>query len=72
MNCTYPIYIGDAFNNNFIDAIIGSGVAAIFMSRIKNNNPPLIFEDGNQSRDFVSVHDVVQACDLSIKKNSGN
>ena len=49
-----------------------TGVAAIFMSRIKNNNKPLIFEDGNQSRDFVSVHDVVQACNLSMKKNSGN
>ncbi len=39
-----------------------TGVAAIFQSRIKNNQPPVVFEDGNQTRDFVSVHDIVQGC----------
>lgn len=38
-----------------------TGVAAIFMSRLKNGNRPMIFEDGRQARDFVSVHDVVRA-----------
>ena len=38
-----------------------TGVAAIFMSRLKNDHPPLVFEDGNQTRDFVSVHDIVSA-----------
>lgn len=38
-----------------------TGAAAIFASRIKNGNPPLIYEDGQQSRDFISVHDVVEA-----------
>ncbi len=38
-----------------------TGVAAIFMSRIKNNHAPVIFEDGMQTRDFVSVHDIVRA-----------
>ena len=38
-----------------------TGVAAIFSNRILNDNPPVIFEDGRQSRDFVHVHDVVQA-----------
>jgi dTDP-L-rhamnose 4-epimerase len=48
-----------------------TGVCAIFSSRIKNNNPPLIFEDGLQSRDFVSVHDIVEANILAMKnKNS--
>jgi dTDP-L-rhamnose 4-epimerase len=37
-----------------------TGVAAIFSSRLMNGNQPLIFEDGEQSRDFVSVHDVVR------------
>jgi dTDP-L-rhamnose 4-epimerase len=37
-----------------------TGVAAIFSSRLMNGNPALIYEDGEQSRDFVSVHDVVQ------------
>lgn len=44
-----------------------TGVAAIFMSRIKNNKPPIIFEDGLQTRDFVYVEDVVQACILALK-----
>jgi dTDP-L-rhamnose 4-epimerase len=38
-----------------------TGVAAIFMSRLKNGNPPLLFEDGAQSRDFVHVSDVARA-----------
>lgn len=38
-----------------------TGAAAIFSSRIKNGNRPLIYEDGLQSRDFISVHDVVAA-----------
>jgi dTDP-L-rhamnose 4-epimerase len=49
-----------------------TGVAAIFMSMIKNNNPPLIFEDGNQSRDFVSVHDIIKGCILSIENSSAD
>lgn len=49
-----------------------TGVAAIFMSRLKNNQQPLIFEDGNQKRDFVSVHDVVQANMLTMEKNEAN
>jgi dTDP-L-rhamnose 4-epimerase len=39
-----------------------TGVLAIFASRLLNGKRPLIFEDGEQRRDFVSVHDVVQAC----------
>ncbi len=38
-----------------------TGVAAIFISRIKAGKSPTIFEDGKQSRDFVSVHDIVTA-----------
>lgn len=45
-----------------------TGVSAIFMSRIKNNNQPIINEDGLQSRDFISVHDVVEACILAMEK----
>jgi dTDP-L-rhamnose 4-epimerase len=43
-----------------------TGVLAIFASRLLNGNAPLIFEDGLQRRDFVSVHDVVQACRLAL------
>ncbi len=44
-----------------------TGVLAIFASRLLNNNSPLIFEDGNQRRDFVSVYDVVHACRLALE-----
>ena len=38
-----------------------TGVLAIFASRLLNERPPLINEDGRQRRDFVSVHDVAGA-----------
>ena len=38
-----------------------TGVAAIFISRLLNDQPPLIFEDGEQMRDFVHVRDVANA-----------
>jgi dTDP-L-rhamnose 4-epimerase len=43
-----------------------TGVLAIFASRLLNGNRPLVFEDGKQLRDFVSVHDVARACRLSL------
>lgn len=49
-----------------------TGVAAIFMSRIKNGNPPVIYEDGLQTRDFVSVHDIVEANILAMKKEEAD
>ncbi|MGA2159340.1 MAG: NAD-dependent epimerase/dehydratase family protein [Dehalococcoidia bacterium] len=49
-----------------------TGVCAIFLSRIKNDQPPLIFEDGKQLRDFVSVHDIVQACLLAMEKKEAD
>lgn len=47
-----------------------TGVCAIFSARIKNNNPPMIFEDGLQSRDFISVHDIAEANIMAM--NSSN
>lgn len=44
-----------------------TGVLAIFASRLLNNKAPLIFEDGNQKRDFVSVYDVARACRLALE-----
>ncbi|HZV35031.1 MAG TPA: NAD-dependent epimerase/dehydratase family protein [Verrucomicrobiae bacterium] len=44
-----------------------TGVLAIFASRLLNNNPPLIFEDGLQRRDFVSVHDIARAGRLALE-----
>ena len=44
-----------------------TGVLAIFAARYLNNKPPLIFEDGLQKRDFVSVTDVARACRLAME-----
>jgi len=47
-----------------------TGVAAIFITRIKHDNPPVIFEDGLQTRDFVSVHDIARANILAMEAES--
>jgi dTDP-L-rhamnose 4-epimerase len=44
-----------------------TGVLAIFASRLLNRKRPMIFEDGEQLRDFVSVYDVAQACRLALE-----
>jgi dTDP-L-rhamnose 4-epimerase len=46
---------GQALSNPY------TGVLAIFASRLLNGQPPLIFEDGRQRRDFVHVGDVARA-----------
>jgi dTDP-L-rhamnose 4-epimerase len=43
-----------------------TGVCAIFSSRLLNDQRPLVFEDGNQTRDFVHVSDIVQANLLAL------
>jgi dTDP-L-rhamnose 4-epimerase len=47
-----------------------TGVLAIFASRLLNGKPPLIFEDGRQRRDFVSVYDVARACLAALEAPS--
>lgn len=46
-----------------------TGVLAIFAARLLNRQRPLLFEDGNQRRDFVSVKDVARACRLALEKD---
>lgn len=44
-----------------------TGVLSNFASRVLNGRAPLIFEDGKQMRDFVSVYDVARACRLALE-----
>ncbi len=44
-----------------------TGVLSNFASRVLNGRPPLIFEDGLQKRDFVSVYDVARACRMALE-----
>jgi dTDP-L-rhamnose 4-epimerase len=44
-----------------------TGVLAIFGSRLLNDRPPMVFEDGGQRRDFVHVRDVARACRLALE-----
>lgn len=46
-----------------------TGVLAIFAARLLNDRAPLIFEDGQQRRDFVSVADVARACRLALSRD---
>jgi len=53
---------GQALSNPY------TGVLAIFASRIANGQAPMVFEDGQQRRDFVHVRDVARAFLLALDK----
>ena len=47
-----------------------TGVLAIFASRLLNDRPPLVYEDGLQRRDFVSVYDVARATRRALESDA--
>ncbi len=57
---------GQALSNPY------TGVLAIFASRLLNGQPPLIFEDGEQRRDFVYVGDVARAFAEALVSDNAN
>ena len=52
---------GQALSNPY------TGVLAIFASRLHNRQRPMVFEDGEQRRDFVHVEDVARAFLLALE-----
>jgi dTDP-L-rhamnose 4-epimerase len=49
-----------------------TGVLAIFLSRLAAGERPVVYEDGNQTRDFVSVHDVVSAMLAALETSTAD
>ncbi|MGQ9787925.1 MAG: NAD-dependent epimerase/dehydratase family protein [Candidatus Hadarchaeaceae archaeon] len=45
-----------------------AGVMLKFIERLREDQPPVIYGDGNQTRDFVYVTDVVRATVLALEK----
>ena len=46
-----------------------AGVMTKFMERLRANQPPIIYGDGEQTRDFVYVSDVVDATLLALERD---
>ena len=57
---------GQALSNPY------TGVLANFASRLINGQKPMIFEDGQQKRDFVHVRDVARAFRLALEQKSSS
>jgi len=49
-----------------------SGVITRFIDRVRQNKPLVVYGDGSQTRDFVSVHDIVEAVLASIRSVNAN
>jgi dTDP-L-rhamnose 4-epimerase len=49
-----------------------TGVAAIFSSRLLNDRPPVVFEDGEQTRDFIDVRDITRCCVLALEQDGAD
>lgn len=49
-----------------------TGICAIFSSRLMNDQAPIIFEDGEQTRDFINVKDIARANLIALETDGGD
>ena len=49
-----------------------TGVLAIFAARLLNDRPPVVYEDGEQRRDFVHVSDIARAFRLALEQDGAD
>ncbi len=49
-----------------------TGAIALFGTRLKNGHPPLVYEDGMQTRDFIHVSDIVRALIAALDSARGD
>jgi dTDP-L-rhamnose 4-epimerase len=49
-----------------------TGALAIFASRLLNDNAPVVYEDGAQTRDFVHVSDVARAFRFALERDGAD
>jgi dTDP-L-rhamnose 4-epimerase len=49
-----------------------TGICSIFSTRLLNGLPPVVYEDGRQTRDFVFVEDVVRANVAVMESDAAN
>ncbi len=47
-----------------------AGVISKFLENISQNKPLVIYGDGEQTRDFISIHDVIKAFDCAVISNN--
>jgi UDP-glucose 4-epimerase len=45
------------------------GAISIFTKRVLSGQPPIIYGDGNQTRDYMYINDLVRAYDLILKNS---
>lgn len=49
-----------------------TGICAIFSARLMNDQAPIVFEDGEQTRDFVNVKDIARANLIALETDGGD
>jgi dTDP-L-rhamnose 4-epimerase len=49
-----------------------TGICAIFSARLMNDQAPIVFEDGEQTRDFVNVKDIARANLMALETDRGD